>query len=155
MINKKTITKIIKKITKREQVIPDQRLMHPKREWSFGLVLFLILVLTGGTYALFAFNSYSGISVDNEVVEVDQLHYKRADALKAIEVYQLKKNVFETELANSLVREAFNAELETETGAESESGEVLEGGVVDQTTSSPVPETEETVDPLKEEVFLE
>lgn len=96
MINKVNITKIVKKVSKRDQGVPDRELMHPRREWSIGLIIFLILVFTGGSYALFAFNSYSGISVEGEVVEVDQLHYKRADILKAIELYQQKRDDFES-----------------------------------------------------------
>jgi len=96
MINKTNITKIIKKVSKRDWGVPDRELMHPRREWSIGLIIFLILVFTGGSYALFAFNSYSDISVEGEVVEVDQLHYKRADALKAIELYKQRRDAFES-----------------------------------------------------------
>lgn len=95
MINKKDVTKIFKKVIKRDHGVPDRQLMHPKREWSVGLFLFSILIVAGSTYALIIFNDYSDISVDKESVEVNQLHYKRADAQEAIRLYQQRKDVFD------------------------------------------------------------
>ncbi len=96
MIHKKNVTKIFKNVIKRDHGLPDRRLMHPKREWLVGLCMFLVLILAGGLYALFAFHSYSGISVDDQTVEVNQLHYKRADALEAIDLYKQKRDTFES-----------------------------------------------------------
>lgn len=87
---------MVKKITRREQGIEDRRLMHPGREWVIGLVLSAIVTIAGGSYAFLVFLEYSGISVESEAVEVDQLQYDRASAIDAIEWYQALQASYET-----------------------------------------------------------
>lgn len=87
---------MVKKLLRHERGIPDRRLMHPHREWSIGLLISLLLSVSGGVYAFITFVSYSAISVESEAVEVDQLHYQRADAQAAIELYETKRDTYTT-----------------------------------------------------------
>ena len=64
MISKKDITKMVKNVVRRDRGVPDRRLMHPRREWSVGLLLWITVVLAGGFYAAVTFNTYTGINVD-------------------------------------------------------------------------------------------
>lgn len=95
---------MVQHIVKRDRGIPDRRLMHPRREWSIGLLLWVLIVAAGGTYATIVFHSYAGISVDDEVVVVDQLRYRRVDALAAIELYQKRQDAYDTLLSERPVR---------------------------------------------------
>ena len=132
MISKKDITKVVKNVVRRDRGVPDRRLMHPRREWSVGLLLWITVVLAGGFYAAVTFNTYTGINVDDEVVEVNQLRYKRAEALDAIEIYEKKKASHDL-LLQSRPIEASTPEAEV--GAEP-------GVVEDEVGSEPNPEPE-------------
>ena len=103
MKSKKEVLKLVKNIARRDRGIPDRRLMHPRREWSIGLLVWLAVTVFGGIYAWYTFTLYSDIGTETAAVEVEQLRYNRADALDAIDKYKVKRVLYENMLLSQPV----------------------------------------------------
>ena len=143
MINKNDINQIVKNILKREQGIPDRRLMHPKREWAIGLLVCLLVVLSGGIYSFIIFNIYSNIKIEDVEANVSVLNYKRADALKAIDVFQKRSDDHDLIISTRpVVIDEVVIETDSNDTQETE-GEIDSGAVINDEET---PEASETIE---------
>lgn len=138
MKSRKEIIQIVKHLGKRERGVPDRRLMHPNREWSLGVIVWIVLVCAGGAYAFLVFEKYSDISVESEMVEVDQLRYKRTDAIAAIELYSAKEIEYQNLVGSNNVPVP---DVEPESDDENE-----------DTVVEPEPDPDVTPEPVEPEV---
>lgn len=59
-----------KHVFKRSQGVPDKRLVHPKREWAMGLLLFSVIVVVGSVVSTQLFIQYR--TVDTKAGEVKE-----------------------------------------------------------------------------------
>lgn len=96
MIGKKNVVKIARHVLRRGQDAADQKVMHPVRDWTVGLVVASTLFMGFSAYAGFTFASkYRGVDVvppfDNSIVV-----YKRNEAQEILVMYQNRKAEFET-----------------------------------------------------------
>jgi len=70
MIEKKAILKMAKHVFRQTRNAPDRHVIHPSREWLFGLVFFAILLGSGGIYAAKTFVTYQNIdTAEGEATE--------------------------------------------------------------------------------------
>lgn len=94
MKSRKEIFEIVTAITRRDRGIPDRRVMHPKREWSIIVIVWLLIVVMGTFYGVYMFQANSSISIETEMVEVKQKRYERAVALEALERYEARAEAY-------------------------------------------------------------
>jgi hypothetical protein len=65
-----------KHIAKRSKGIPDNRIMHPTRDWLIGLVFVLCIFVVGSIYTGYRFVSEQSQDVSAYDVSVDTVEYK-------------------------------------------------------------------------------
>lgn len=84
-----------RQVFKRGQGYPDQRLMHPRREWSIGLGIFAIVVAFGALMSAQEYTRYTdlGSLEPTEVVKV--VSYDEASVNQALEIYRERAQVYE------------------------------------------------------------
>lgn len=61
MIDKKDIIKMAKHVFKRGKGVPDKRLMHPRRDWTIGMIVFALILIGGSYFGAVSYNQYKEI----------------------------------------------------------------------------------------------
>ncbi len=93
MITKEDILIMVKTVFRRSRNIPETRLLHPEREWSIGVSIFLLLLV--GMFVLNAkrFSYFNNIekqlSDESSVIE-----YKYGAMREVLRVYEAKEARF-------------------------------------------------------------
>lgn len=83
MIDKNEIIKMAQHVFKRSAGVPDKKLMHPRREWAIGLLLFLAILVSGSTYTATSFNRFRELDTNNGEANVNIPRYQ-GDRVSAV-----------------------------------------------------------------------
>lgn len=161
MISKKDITKIAKRIIRRQRGLRDHQMIHPRREWSVGLVSGFVLLLGGAVWSFLTYGEVSERDVQNVgAVEVQQTVYREEMVEAALEQFRQKKSDYQELLVASETNnpdieevEVIIDPIEAFTEEEVPEEEGLEQEVI-ETDETEVSETTE-VAPETEEVNVE
>ena len=94
MITKEDILKMVTGVSKRSRNIPENRLIHPEREWSWGVMVFLLLligffILNAKRFAHFS-NIESQLSDETSFV----LEYKYGTMTEVLNRYDERERMF-------------------------------------------------------------
>lgn len=83
-------------VFKKGQGYPDRRLMHPRREWSIGLLMFTVVVIGGAFASSQVYVKYS--DVDALIVEADTkiVSYDKQKVDEALELFRKRALLYET-----------------------------------------------------------
>ena len=107
MISKVDIIKLVRHLKKRGSGIPDHRLIHPMRDWLWGLGITSIIFVVSSVYTAYFFLARSK-TIDDEVhFQSSVATYDREGALEVLEKYQKRTNLF-NELRNDKSNVVFN-----------------------------------------------
>lgn len=82
------------RISKRKQMGFDKGMMHPVREWLWGLFFFFIVIAIGGALSTYTFLRYTDIVVKEANVSQTNVLYNQTLAQKALKTYQSRKDAF-------------------------------------------------------------
>tara|TARA_B100000745_G_scaffold285608_1_gene220947 strand:- start:971 stop:1348 length:378 start_codon:yes stop_codon:yes gene_type:complete len=96
MIDKKEILKMATHVFKKGQGYPDRRLMHPRREWSVGVLLLTIVILLGGFASSQIYLKYSNIEALIPETEVEIVAYDEAAVKEALETFRKRAGLYGT-----------------------------------------------------------
>lgn len=99
MINKKQIEVMAKKIMRHQQGLQDPQIMHPEREWTMGLVIFLVILLFCTFLSIYIYSQNKNFSlgeIDSNTNEV--VVYRESLVKEALEKFSQR----DTELKNLL-----------------------------------------------------
>ena len=96
MIDKKEILKMATHVFKKGQGYPDRRLMHPRREWSVGVLLLTIVILLGGFASSQIYPKYSNIEALIPETEVEIVAYDEAAVKEALETFRKRAGLYGT-----------------------------------------------------------
>ena len=94
MIQKKDILKMAKHVFKRGRGIPDKRLLHPRRDWTIGLVLFVTVFVSGSVIAGQSFVKNQDIQIDTTVLSEQIPEYNKALVEKTLDDFGAKRDNF-------------------------------------------------------------
>jgi len=83
-------------VFKKGQGYPDRRLMHPRREWSIGLLVFAVVVVGGAFASSQVYVKYS--DVDALIIEADTkiVSYDKQTVDAALELFRKRALLYET-----------------------------------------------------------
>ncbi len=94
MIETKDITKMVGHIIRRDKGIADPQLMHPTREWFFGLGITTLIVFFGSWFCLDLYTQYSHIIHTPVIVSESAVPYQAATIAEAIKIFETKQLKF-------------------------------------------------------------
>lgn len=106
MINKQDIRKIVQHIQKRQQGIPDRKLMHPRREWLRILSCLAIVTIAGLGYAYFTYEKVTSISEEIEDPVVTVPRYRVEQVQAANELFGARRQQLDALLARPILESA-------------------------------------------------
>ena len=139
MMNKINFLFHIVGLRKRHHSAFDKRIIHPVREWTVGLILFLLIVIVGGMQSAFLFVAYRNLSTDGGTYEEPVAKYN------AILVENMLKNFGEKKAAYEALQEtasARNMEIPVASGVSTTSIETIASSTASTTTTEVIEETE-------------
>jgi hypothetical protein len=120
MKNENLVKKILKGISRNSKTsFVERQIMHPDREWFFGILCGLIVLAVGVIWSVRSFSAFSNISVNNiEESKGDDLYKEAivAEAIKQLKVREAKYEEVKKHLYN--VREIKRVETSTATSTE-------------------------------------
>ena len=96
MIDKKDIIKMAKHVFKRGKGYPDRRLIHPKREWTVGLFMSLLVLFVGGTAAAQLYSTYRNVNTLLQVTPATMPRYNAQAVETALTEYRLREQEYES-----------------------------------------------------------
>jgi hypothetical protein len=91
MIGKTDIQKMAKHIFRRSQNISDRHLIHPKREWGIGIVIFIVILSSGAYFSATNFSYYKDIEKKLPSQELNLVRYQSGTLKIILEKYQLRQ----------------------------------------------------------------
>lgn len=125
MIDKNSILKMTKQVLRRGQGYPDRRMMHPRREWAIGLILFTILVLSGAFISSQEYLKYSNLDTLRPQTQTHIVAYNELGVSNALETFRDRKRIYGV-LTNKEVVIELVPDTSTSTQATSTEAEVSE-----------------------------
>jgi hypothetical protein len=69
-------------------------MIHPVREWLWGLLFFFVVVAIGGALSAYTFLRYTDISIEEASVSQTHALYNQTLAIKALKLYQSRNDAF-------------------------------------------------------------
>jgi hypothetical protein len=95
MIDKDIIVRFLGHLRHAEHKTLVKQAMHPHREWAIGLVLFFVVLISGGLYGVYMFTVYRDVhlSVTGVVDSVET--YKTNTVAQALKRYTAKQEQFD------------------------------------------------------------
>ncbi len=97
-INKKSLNKLVRRITKRTQIIRAPQLIHPTREWMIGLMSALCVIIAGSIWSTSLYLE-SRNQVTTESIATDEANeavtYRATVVEEALTSYQARAQVFQ------------------------------------------------------------
>lgn len=95
MINKKLAKKIAEHALspERKQFI-DNHIMHPEREWSIGLLIGISICVFGAVWALYTFDFYKNIKVENSVTDASTVVYRASVVGEVLKDFESRNNAY-------------------------------------------------------------
>ncbi len=94
MISKKDIFGQVSSAFKAKPASFDKRIMHPVREWLFGLTLFLVIVIIGGTQSALMFVMYKNVDTHREANTEPLTRYNGLLVGNVLQEYRERKNAY-------------------------------------------------------------
>ncbi len=94
MMEKTDFLKMAKTVFKRGQGVPDKRLMHPKRDWGIGILIFVFVSVAGSYLSASSFSQYRNIEVSGGQSANKLPRYNEKQIESAIEDYAAKTASF-------------------------------------------------------------
>jgi hypothetical protein len=89
MFSKDDITKIARKILKRQRGLRDHQMIHPVREWTIGLIVAVLFLIIGGGWSFVTYQELSSRDVQNvEAVEIKQSGYRPETINSALQLFR-------------------------------------------------------------------
>jgi len=114
MFSKKDIAKIARKVLKRQRGLRDHQMIHPAREWLFGLLVAVGFLAAGTTWSFITFQDLSERNVENvDEVKIKQSGYQPEAIDGALELFKERIERYEA-LTTSPVTPSEPEEAETE-----------------------------------------
>ena len=99
MINKKQIEVMAKKIIRHQQGLQDPQIMHPEREWTLGLAIFLAILSFCTFFSISIYNQNKNVSLGEISSDTNEVFVYRESLVKeALEKFSQR----DTELKNLL-----------------------------------------------------
>ena len=95
MIERKDILKMVRHVTKRSRGVPDKKLIHPRREWLIGLVLFIVVLAGGLTYNSFSYQKALTVGSEESEGTTGVVQYRTGLVEDALTIYRERKLRFE------------------------------------------------------------
>lgn len=95
MIDKKSILKMVRDVTRRSHGATSKRATNPQREWFIGLFVFLVIAVTGSVLNARTHVQFSSIEpkLKNDIQTVGS--YKQAKVDEALMIFGERKETFE------------------------------------------------------------
>ena len=88
--DKTQIIKMADHVFKRSRGIPDKRLMHPRREWAIGIILFAIILIAGSAMSAQSFNRFRNIDTSNGEADITIPLYNQVLVTEVINEYSAR-----------------------------------------------------------------
>lgn len=82
-------------VFKRSQNIPDKRLLHPKRDWFIGILIFLAVLCVGSISSVYSFLSFQNINLEGLVTEKDIAQYREQLVQNQLLRFEDRKALYE------------------------------------------------------------
>ncbi len=138
MISKRDITKIAKRVLKRQSGLRDHQIIHPTREWFTGLLAGAILLAGGATWSVWTYENVSDKGVeDAEAQEAEQIIYRDDMVNTALETLRERQEIYQGIIDTKKAQQVTVIE---EVEEDSDEGEIDEAPV------AVVPDVEESTD---------
>lgn len=108
-------------VFKRGKGIPDKRLMHPRREWGIGLLIFGAILIAGSILSAQSFSQFRGLETSDGDAGVTIPRYNQSEIDAVLTEYQQREINFKALIADrSLVPTTDTATSSDETASSSE-----------------------------------
>ena len=102
MTNKKLVKKIVGHTLHPERKkFMDNHIMHPDREWSIGLLIGLLICVSGVVWGLYTFGFYKTIEVESVDVEASVVVYRASLVDEALKDFTEREKIYSNLLAKS------------------------------------------------------
>jgi hypothetical protein len=119
MIETKDILIMVRHIVRRDRGVRDPQIMHPTREWFFGLLISIFVVAIGTWFCWYVYVSYTDKLVKvTESVEAS-VPYQAATVSEAISIFNARKQKFNEILDQAKSSPINTTSVEVETSTES------------------------------------
>ncbi len=82
-------------VFKKGKGYPDRRLMHPRREWVLGVMMFLTVIFVGGVLAAQAYVQYRDIEALEEVALQQVPQYNDVAVQNVLTLFRERNTIYE------------------------------------------------------------
>lgn len=129
MISKEEIFKMVTKIKRHSRGANERRLINPEREWAFGIVVFVIILLAGFWYNATTFSYYRNIEnhLTEETVSIPNYNYGTLS--KVLQKYNERQSKFD-EIKSGIVVVPI-VEVDTASSTDNGGESVIEAVIID------------------------
>ncbi len=135
MISKKDITKLAKKIMRRQRGLRDHQIIHPQREWVVGLVLAILVVAGIAVWSSTTYLAITDRSVDTTIGDANTQTVYRTEVIDAaLTQFRERAENYEQLLENRVTVPVVIESLEPEVDIDEEE---LETDVPEEEIDSP------------------
>ena len=124
MIDKKQILKMAEHVFRRSSGIPDKKLMHPKREWAIGMVLFAVILVGGSILSSWSFAQYRNIDTQTGEASIQIPKYNETLIKNVLEEYKQREVIFNTYVTDTSLVPVIEVVATSSTNAESPTDDV-------------------------------
>lgn len=132
MITKHDIIKMAKHVFRRSRGMPDRRLLHPKRDWLIGMLMFATILIAGSIVSAQTFVSYQDVlPADDASVGIIPT-YNSATIEKVLEEYRARTILF-----SNIETQQIPEEIAAEDDAATSTQQASTTPEVDLSTSTP------------------
>jgi len=153
MISKNDITKLARRIIRRQKGLHDHQMIHPKREWLVGLFFGLVLLVSGGAWSIITYDEVKNLNIESvNITEIEQTIYRGDMVEAALKEFRDRKESYQLFLDETdVVIEVSAVEEELAEGE----GEEAEENIEAETPASPIETIEGEEEPSTPEQTVE
>lgn len=95
MIHKKQIADLIKRVSKQERGIHDAKMMHPGREWIFGLGVGVLIFISSALWSVYSYVGNRDVSGSlTDQTSPEQSLYREAQVKEALKQISEREKKF-------------------------------------------------------------
>ena len=95
MITKNDIIKMARHVLRRSQGRPDNRIIHPLRDWLIGLSIAVLMLVTLSIYAGSLFFTEKNNDIDAYSVDIETVTYEYERVNNVLETYRARETTFD------------------------------------------------------------